>query len=74
MKAWKATLWDISGICLADTRSKAKYIVFKSAKEAGYEPKNFNDIHAKREPKYDNLIMPRGSDYVSCDYAKILKG
>ena len=55
IKAWTTSVTAISdsaSIVAAETRSKAKYAVYRSANDAGYGVK-FSQIRAKRAPKYD---------------------
>lgn len=62
-KAWQVTLWDVTTIVWAETRSKAKYKMIFLAMDAGYEVHQVwktNACRALRAPEHDRLAKRRG--------------
>lgn len=52
MKAYTFIIWDTPSVIAANTRPKASFHIFNSAKEAGYKLP-FSVIRLRRAPAYD---------------------
>ena len=57
IRAFSSEWNGVKGIVFNTTASKARYVTYLSAKEAGYEPR-LPDIKVKRAPEYDNHTDP----------------
>ncbi len=60
VKGWQVKAGDsVTSIVFAETRSKAKYVTFRSASEVGYDVK-FSDLTARRAKQFDCIANGRG--------------